>query len=162
MKILILILLCTCLLASGCMRRNKDNLEEFARVFDETGNHRLRLRFSDVSIPDVDRKWRAFDFHSLLWESKSDSKWEPRATITRSDFQTGSDLRRWISEVHSFSSDTGRAIIKVGEEGLPDPSGRIHVAYSWREWDLLANKEVRMIEVCESPSDKPKTLDDNP
>ena len=52
----------------------------------------------------------------------------------------------------SFDPASGHAIIKVGEMGLPPydagPDFR-RCIYSWQEWDLLVNSELRVVRVCE-------------
>jgi hypothetical protein len=70
--------------------------------------------------------------------------------ITQTDFQTNSNRRRWISALHSFDPSTGRAVIKVSED-VPLEKSFSRCVYSWREWDLLANREVRLFRVCHSP-----------
>lgn len=84
-----------------------------------------------------------YDFHSLVWDSKDDAMWKRKATITRADFEEGRQYG-WISDLHSMDSRYGSAIIRVAE-------GDARVSYSWRQWDLLSNKEIRTIRVCECP-----------
>lgn len=131
-----------------------NKIEVFDEVADKTGDHRLLLKFIEAPVLTLGGVERAFDFHLLVWEAKNGSTWTPKITITQSDFEKGTKHRRWISEIHSLAPDTGRATIKVGEEGPPDHAGSVHVTYSWREWDLVDNKEVRIIEVCDAPFDE--------
>ena len=63
----------------------------------------------------------------------------------------GFPQRRWVSRVQSFDPATGYGIIQIGEEGPPDAAGAMHVTYSWREWDVANNQEVRMIRICQDP-----------
>jgi len=71
------------------------------------------------------------------------------------DFQRNSDRERWVCALDTFDPAAGRAIIKVCEMELPPdkagPGGFRRCIYSWREWDLLANCEVKMLRVCEEP-----------
>lgn len=94
-------------------------------------------------------------FRALVWSSEQSSEWVCRAIITQSEFQHGSDKRRWVSALHSFEPATGHAIIKVGEDDVPFAEGIpgqvVRCIYSWREWDLLNNREVRLLRVCYDP-----------
>lgn len=141
-------------LVAGCRTGDGRDLKIHAEVADQTGQQRLQLRFVEVPLPNRRGEEQAFDFHSLVWEAQDSDVWKSRKTITRSDFQGDTPSRRWVSELHSFDPDSGQATIKVGEEGEPDVDGVIHVTYSWRQWDLLSNREIRTIQVCESPFDK--------
>ena len=77
-----------------------------------------------------------------------------RIVITAQDFQRGWDKRRWIADVHSLDATTGRAIIKVAEGNVPFAEGDVTYIYSWREWDLLKNNEVRRLRACDDPFEK--------
>jgi hypothetical protein len=91
-------------------------------------------------------------FRSLVWSSEDGRDWQCRAVITQPDFQSGRERQRCVTDLHSFDPATGRAIIKVGEKD-PLGEGFIRCAYSWREWDLLANRELHMLRICEEPSE---------
>jgi hypothetical protein len=127
-------------------------IEVFETVSDETGNHRLVLRFVKVELP-IKGGGKAYDFYSLDWETKDGAKWAQKVVISRADFQKGCQRRRWVSKVQSFDPGIGRVILQVGEEGLPDAAGVMYVTYSWREWDVPNNQEVRVIRVCKDPSE---------
>ncbi len=127
--------------------------EVFGEVINATGDFRLRLYFVEVSLPQRYLDEKSFDFHSLVLYSKADTDWILKSSITRSAFQLDYNRRRWVSEIHCLDSFGEIATIKLGEEGPPDASGTIHVTYSWREWDLLKNREVQTIKICESPFD---------
>jgi len=71
--------------------------------------------------------------------------------ITRQDFQRGSDRRRWIAGIHSFDPVSGHAIIKVAEGNVAFGESDVTYMYSWREWDLLRNQEVRRLRACDAP-----------
>lgn len=129
------------------------NIEVFDEVTDVSGHHRLLLRFIEIVRPRPVGE-RGFDFHSLVWESRDDSKWKCKIRIRKSDFQRDTQQVRWIREIHCFDPDSGSATIKVAEERPPYSAGTIRVHYSWREWDLVRNKQIRIVQECESPFDK--------
>src|SRR5580765_660014 len=83
-------------------------------------------------------------FRALVWSSEHQRNWQCRAIITHADFQHGSKRERWITELHTFEPETGRAILKVGEH-VPLGCGRSWAVYSWREWDLTANREIQWL-----------------
>ncbi len=90
-------------------------------------------------------------FRALVWTSEQGREWTCRAVITQTDFQRGHERHRWVNELDSFDPGEGTAIIKVGEMDVPLPAGFGRCTYSWREWDLLANRELRVFRVCEDP-----------
>ena len=129
----------------------RDGLEVIREIIGERGDQ-LTLRF--VEIPGRQRfklpglrmpDDKGYNFHSLVWDVHAGSKWQRKATITRPDFERDG-TRRFVIDLQSFDARYGSAIIKVGE-------GDWRVTYSWREWDLWSNKEIRTIKVCESPFD---------
>jgi hypothetical protein len=117
-----------------------------SEISDASGKHRLMMRYVAVD--------RGYDFDALVWRTQDASEWKQRLIITRDDFERGTDRRRWVSEIHSFDPDTGNAIIKVAEGDVPKNSGTVHYIYSWREWSLLTNAEVRLIRVCADPFER--------
>lgn len=92
-----------------------------------------------------------FNFDSLVWESKDGDLWRERTVITRQQFEAGTERRRWVSQLHSFDPSTGNAIIKVAEGNAPKDSKSVSYVYSWREWSLRTNGEVRFIRICKDP-----------
>ncbi len=139
-----------CLLLWGCAVAPNQKVEVFGKVTDETGDHQLVLRFVEVELPNRN-EGKAYDFYSLAWEVKDGAKWTGKVVISRADFQKGSQRRRCVSKLQSFDPSIGRAILQIGEEGPRDDAGTMHVTYSWREWDVANNQEVRMIRVCDDP-----------
>jgi len=113
-------------------------------IIDEAGQNRLTLTYEPEG--------KGANFASLAWAVKKKGQWENLVVITRSDFQAGAKYRRWVSEVHNFAPSKGTAIIKVAEGDAPerDPKG-VHYHYSWREWDLQKNRELRFFYSCENP-----------
>jgi hypothetical protein len=89
-------------------------------------------------------------FRALIWTSEQGRDWRCKAVITQTDFQANSNRRRWVNALHSFEPATGRAVIKVAED-IPLDKSFTRCVYSWRESDLLANREVRLFRVCEDP-----------
>lgn len=136
-----------CLLLSGCAMPH-DEFKTMGEVIDDTGSHRLRLKYIAVPIAGAGT---GYDFHSLVWETVDGNEWKTKSVIARADFQSGAERRRWVMQLHGFDPGSARAIIKVGQEDPPQPNGSVHVTYSWREWDISTNREVRIIRVCDSP-----------
>jgi hypothetical protein len=114
-----------------------------ARITSSDGHDRLTLQYDEGY------------FRALVWSTGHGRDWRCRVVITQADFQRGADKERWVSALHSFDPATGRAIIKVGEMDRPPhkagPGGFSRCIYSWREWDLLANSELRVLRACEDP-----------
>jgi hypothetical protein len=48
----------------------------------------------------------------------------------------------------------GYAIIKIGEESEPYPSGRIQAIYSWWICDIRQKRLIEWVRECENPSEK--------
>ena len=121
-------------------------------VSEDAGDHRLLLNYVEVRPwHHKDKKGKAYDFHSLVWESKEGTGWRRAVEITACEFQMGSERRRWVSDIHIFDSGSGGAVLRVAEEAEPDAAGIVRVEYSWREWDISRNRELRFIRVCEGP-----------
>jgi len=97
---------------------------------------------------------RGYDFDALIWRTRDAGNWKQRLIITQDDFERGSKRRRWVSEIHSFDTVSGHAIIKVAEGDAPKTATTVHYGYSWREWSLLTNGEVRLIRTCADPFEK--------
>ena len=110
-----------------------------------SNRHRLTL----YSAPEGN----GANFHSLAWAVRKGSGWCERTVITREAFQPPSRHRRWVANLHSFDPETGLATIQVAEGDAPVGARSVHYTYSWREWDLELNCEVRLLAVCESPFD---------
>jgi hypothetical protein len=122
---------------------------------DKTGKHRLVLRNLEVSVERDEKSVRiSYDFHSLAWEVKEEKGWKRKVLISRRNFERDAPGgRRWVSEIHSIDPEKGRAIIMVAEEKPTDARGSTEGSYSWREWDLNKNEEVRLIRVCKDPGE---------
>jgi hypothetical protein len=98
-----------------------------------------------------------YDFHSLVWKSKVGTDWVDRCVISKSAFQASRRQLRWVSDIDSFDTGKGTAVIKVAEESVPITNSggwTVNVVYSWREWSLLTNGEIRVLRVCGDPFEK--------
>ena len=124
-------------------------------VPDSTGRNQLARVDRDVSsISDAFQRRQSFDFDSLVWRTNAGGAWHDHIVISAAAFQVGSPRRRWVSQIHSLDAAKGTAIIKVAEGDVPEGSPSIHFIYSWREWSLLTNGEVRVIRTCADPFEK--------
>ena len=138
---------------SGGTMTNAPNIKVSEEATDRQGHERLVLILIEVPLPNPKTRMKAYDFHSLVWERKHEDRWNAKMTISRADFQRGAVHARWVSRVHSLQAEEGRAIIQVGEDGTPNEAGVVRTTYSWREWDLIGNKEIRTLRICNSPFD---------
>ncbi|SRR5258708_33300800 len=139
-----------CLLLCGCNSRVTQE-----EVTDSTGSNRLARNDRKIgSVADALQSRRSFDFDSLVWRTNAEGAWHDRIVISQADFQNGSPRRRWVSQIHSLDATKGTAIIKVAEGDVPEGSPSIRYLYSWREWSLLTNREVRFIRTCADPFEK--------
>lgn len=103
---------------------------------------------------DALQRRQSFDFDSLVWRTNAGGAWHDHVVISQTAFQAGSPRRRWVSQIHSLDATNGTAIIKVAEGDVPEGSPSIRFIYSWREWSLRTNGEVRLIRVCADPFEK--------
>lgn len=124
-------------------------------VSDALGSNRLVLIDRRVSsVSDVVHGHQSYNFHSLVLQTNAGGKWTNRVVITKAAFQGSSARARWVSEIQGLDSTNGTAIIKVAEEEAPTASPMIRIIYSWREWSLLTNREVRLVRICADPFEK--------
>jgi hypothetical protein len=137
-----------CVLLCGCDFSPPAN--PFSReVIDKSGTNRLSLIYVSTGAgpgPNAE----SFDFHSLAWQTKTGTNWSDHVVITKADFEATSPRRPWVSDIYSIDPSAGSAIIKVAEE-TPPTNGASVCIYSWREWSLTSNAEVRVIRVCKEP-----------
>ena len=140
-----------CLLLCGC--GSKRVTQE--AVTDSTGSNRLaRIDREVSSLLDSLQSRRSFDFDSLVWRTNRGGSWHDHIVISEAAFQAGSPRTRWVSQIHSLDAAKGTAILKVVEGDVFMGSLSIHYVYSWREWSLLTNGEVRLIRTCADPFEK--------
>lgn len=110
------------------------------------------LIYEDVSsLPDRFRGRRSSNFDSLVWRTNASGKWQDHVIISQAAFQTGSPRTRWVSQIHSLDATKATATIMVAEGDAPAGSPTVNYIYSWREWSLLTNGEIRVVRVCNSP-----------
>ena len=132
---------------TGCSHSSTDPFS--AEVADKTGNHRLVLKYASAGVgPDVGSK--AFEFESLDWETRAGASWTNRIVISKADFNAGTTNEKWVTELHSLDPITGIAVIKVAESP-PATSNNRPVTYSWREWNMTNNQQVRIVRMCSEP-----------
>jgi hypothetical protein len=125
-------------------------------ITDSTGSNRLALiDLRTTSLRDLLAGQQSYDFDSLVWRTKAGLFWHDRIVISQSAFQGAGPRLRWVTEVDSLDAAKGTSIIKVAEGDAPEgsPNG-VRYIYSWREWSLLTNGEVRVLRVCASPFEK--------
>jgi hypothetical protein len=135
-----------CLVLCGCDFSQPANPVS-REIIDKSGTNRLALNY----VPVGDKSWA---FHSLAWRIKAGGTWTNRLVITKSEFEGGSQRNRWVSDIQSLDPSTGNAVIKVAEIGLPQTNGNsiwTPCVYSWREWNLTTNGEIRVLRVCKEP-----------
>ena len=113
------------------------------------GDNMLVLRRTRSSLGPGLRSGLNFD--ALLWMEKKNGKWTEKMRIDSNAFQKGSKRRRWIADIYSFKAPSGTAIIKVAEADTFMDSGHEVFTYSWREWSLITNLEIRTIRPCHDP-----------
>ena len=137
----------------GCDRTTVQTVEMVAAA---NGTDRLiRKDWETVSYSRPDEK--SYDSHSLVWQRFDSGLWIDHVTITQDDFQRGCPRRRWVSSIHSFDPVSATAILKIAEGDASESAPAISYAYSWREWDIKNNRQVKVFRVCEDPFE-PYTL----
>lgn len=136
---------------AGCTMQPEQNVITLAEVMDAVGNNRLAVRFIEKPLPNPQPGRKGYDFHSLVWEVKDGDAWKEKVVITKLDFEKNAERRGWVNEIHSFDSVKGCAVVRVGEEQPREVDGTMHVEYSWRDWDLVNNRQIQVLRVCKSP-----------
>jgi hypothetical protein len=125
------------------------DLELRATVNAANGQDRLKL-FDVIETDDG-----AANFHSIVWERRFGPEWRKHRELTSDDFQWQHPNRRWISGIHVLLPEKGLAAVQVGEGNkpiYPIVMGQgTTFYYSWRLWDLLANREAKRLRDCEDP-----------
>ncbi len=146
------LILISALVLAGCRRESVEITQE---AVDATGTNRLVL-YNIVGRTSLSSRVD-YDFHSLAWQVKAGTNWTDRLVISQSAFQGASPQRRWVNQIAAFDGSTAIGVLKVGEESKPITNGNsvsIHAIYSWREWSLLSNTEVRVVRICRDPFEK--------
>jgi len=117
------------------------------------GQNRLVLLYVPIEgwAPDS-----AADFHSLRWEVKSSEGWETKIELGYPELETVLGDRAVVTRLHSFDPAAGRAIVQFSTNGPTDSHGCEWCLFTWRDWDLLMNREHRFIEISEDIFEPPK------
>jgi len=112
------------------------------------GENRLVLLYVSMDVPG----WppdSAADFHSLRWEVKSSSDWQTKIELGYPELERVLGDQALVSRLHSFDPDLGRAIVQFRTTGPKDSFAGEWCLYTWRDWDLLNNREHRFIEISD-------------
>ena len=131
----------------GC---GKTTLHTVEVVTSTNGTDRL-IRKDWESVRRSRPNEKSYDAHSLVWQCLKSGSWADQLTITQEEFQKGSPYRRWITAIHSFNPESAKAILKIAEGDAPMNSSAVTYLYSWREWDLRNNTEIKTVRVCADP-----------
>ena len=143
----LMLLLPLLLMKLGCDRTTVQTMEA---VTAANGTDRLiRNVWETVSSLRPDEK--SHDSHSLVWQRLEGGLWIDHVTITQDDFQHGNPHRRWVSSIHSFDPVSATAILQVAEGDAPESAPAISYIYSWREWDIRNNRQVKILRICDDP-----------
>ncbi len=140
--------LCTLFLVvvfAGC---NRTTVQTIAVVESATGTDRLVLKgLENAGYYKRDET----NPPRIVWQRDDDGLWVDYVTITDDDFPRG----LWIARIHSFDPITGIAVLRIQEVNVLETSdnNEREITYSWREWDLRTNKEVRFIRVSDDPTE---------
>jgi len=114
-------------------------------------------------------KGGAQDFHSLVWERLTGTRWRAHVSITARRFRKHNDA--WVHDVHSIDPATGVAIIQIVEDEKADiadlPPSVLEEAktvfpsleglrsyraqYSWVSWNMRMNEKISLLKRCQSP-----------
>jgi len=131
-------------------------------VMDGPQSAQLQLIYvMSTSITTSGKMMYGGDFNSLVWLVQKKHRWVRHAVITKKHFQGNYPTGRWVSEVHSFDSVSGTAIIQVAENDQPRAARTIiHCNYSWRNWDLIENSEIDVLQRCRLPAKKYRPTQD--
>ena len=131
----------------GCDRTTVKTVETIAATNDTDRLIRNAWETTSYSRPE-DKSYKS---HSLVWQRLESGRWADHVTITQNDFQRDNPQRRWVSSIHSFDPDSGTATLKIAEGNAPENSARVSYAYSWREWDIRNNREIKLLRICKDP-----------
>ncbi len=116
------------------------------------GNDRLVLQYTeyDIDSTTIDGTTipgsKGLGFHSIVWQRHKNGEWIDHLTIDESDFQRNGCFP-WVTTIHSFDPAKATAVLEIGELSPPDNTGTETASYTWREWDLHNNKEIRLIDL---------------
>jgi hypothetical protein len=119
-----------------------DESRTVSEVVESSGSDdRLKLVYIERRIEGWDES--GWDFHSIVWERRKEEVWEEVKRISREEFEAAVETDRWVSQLHSFDAEDASAIIQIGEMDRHDDAGAKPVQYSWREWHIETNLQLR-------------------
>jgi hypothetical protein len=125
------------------------------KIVDATGTNSLAVMIIRTRpISYVIGGEESYRFDSLAWQTKDPYKWTDYSVIPLKVFRFRNSHLRAVEEIHSFDPTNGTAIIKVVEGNAPPGGFDTGYAFSWREWNLLTNGEVRFIRACTNRLEK--------
>ena len=127
-------------------------IKVFSQCKCSHGDDEVLLRNQVVAIEDGEEV--GFDFHSVVWVKLISGKEVEHLVLNRKDFITNPNMELWVADIGKFDSVTGNIIARFGQEKPGEGDYTKTVEYSWREWNLNQNKEVRFLYVCEDIFDK--------
>lgn len=119
-------------------------------VMDSVGSNKLTL----YALVERSRNEADYRFDSLAWRWKYGTNWLYRSLITQEQFQRGYPWERSVVDIYSINATNGTTIIKVFEDSTTTTNGVTNNGYTWREWNLISNREVRVLRVCTKPFEK--------
>jgi hypothetical protein len=122
-------------------------------VISKNKAHYLALMSDSYTVFDSRNNSRSYPSNTVL-EYGQFSDTLPHAlvaiaSITEDELQKTSDNQIWFSSLYSIDND-GVAIIKVGELKPKDRITSI-AEYTWRKWDVVKNKNLGILQVCNDP-----------
>jgi hypothetical protein len=118
-------------------------------IVDKANANRLLLEYTQSGLIRFGSP--KYEFDSLSWQTNNGSEWVNRVVLTRAEFQGIGHRDRWINGIYGINPTNSIAIIRVAEADAPANSRIIHYVYSWREWNLVTNGEVRLLRSCANP-----------
>lgn len=90
-------------------------------------------------------------FAKIAVEQLNKNLWKTLTVVTREDFETNFEGKRWVIDAFSLNITNNSAILKVAEMGHAQPYKNTPVVYSWQEWDLRMKQSTRVIRICRTP-----------
>ncbi len=124
-------------------RRIEGDLWDFGTAVSPSGKDRLCLRYIGED---------GFDFHELVWEQSIEGRWVRHKTLSPTVFLCSRNGSPWVAELHSFDSEFGTAIVRVGES--QEQGEKTIVEYSWRRVSFVEPLLPKLLRICKNPFDR--------
>lgn len=120
-------------------------------VYDETQCNRLKL-ISRIHwwADDTGQICKDSNPYSLKWERKTEGTWKPYIYLPKNQFTKLFKYGGFFTDIESIDPQRNIATIKIAEWDAPKGGAR-SVDYSWREWDIRNNKEVKLTREIKYP-----------